>query len=369
MPSTDRVLAPGVTESSLRDAILRSGYPLQASAVDIVVGALTDGATGSETSGTRVQEEWSFIDDDEGKVRTLDALINYELPLPRLNSLGGIPESASGTMKHFLDLLIECKRAELPFVFFLRDTSAGQMPRVLGLPYGDLSIEATGKDGAPFRFRMTAHSAFRLAKFDCGRELPTAIAMRRTIRNGKKIELSGDEVFRELTLPMAKAQSYYSEEVVGKARPEALYHNVHYVCMVVVLRAPMVGVTTLESVQIRQLPWARLVRIDPGGDQDWPQSVVRVIDVVHIDSLAEYVKRAKECAMSAAKLLNTRAICLLTGKAKTSTLGEAGNAEDFPDPEPLISEKEFLNAWNERFQEIHARSEDQQPMMRVERLN
>jgi hypothetical protein len=74
-----------------------------------------------------VQEEWSYVDRDSSDLRSLDILAGQELfdlhtnPQPRVR-----PE---------LNLLIECKQSQLPYVFFLAGETpwGAEIPLIAGL--------------------------------------------------------------------------------------------------------------------------------------------------------------------------------------------------------------------------------------------
>src|SRR5262245_32111796 len=93
-------LAPGVDEAALATAIAKSGYPL-----NIVVAARL-------RQDFHVQEEWAYVDSNSGDLRSLDLLAGRDLwdraqKQPRVRPV--------------LNLLVECKQAQLPLVFFLSE--------------------------------------------------------------------------------------------------------------------------------------------------------------------------------------------------------------------------------------------------------
>ena len=94
---TTNVLGGGVTEEKLNIAVLKSGYPLQTR----VAIALKDNFF--------VQEEWSFIDNQTDEVRTIDLLAEKHL----------FDKQQKVRVRPILNLIIECKQSELPYIFFL----------------------------------------------------------------------------------------------------------------------------------------------------------------------------------------------------------------------------------------------------------
>jgi hypothetical protein len=355
----------GVTEDALREAVARSGYPLQGVAVDTITSRLRRACPDANEWATRVQEEWSFMDLDEGKVRNLDALIVHDLtPHDVVTDYGHILEPA-GSFRHHLVFLVECKQSMLPFVFFLRNADAGKVPRVVGWPHPEIDVEVRGdRGGDGFHYFMTASDAFDLGEFRHCPDAPVAIGMRHVERRGKKVELSGDEVFRELSLPLSKALGHYRESVEGRPRPGALYHDLHHVHTVVVLRAPMVGITSEgDDFTSEHLSVVRLVRVEPGSEQRFGSSAISTTDVVHIDALDEYVSEVVAEAQLVVARVNENAVCLLTGEgvsrltttdlAQTEDrLDESGEDQDFPCAK--MSDEAFLESWWDRFRAVHS---------------
>jgi len=101
-PDTNRIGA-GISEDQIVSAVQKSGYPLQVS-----VSEMLRAKASSQGSRFLVQEEWSYADDDTKGLRSIDLradliLHSYD-PQPRVR-----PQ---------LNLLIECKQSQLPYVFF-----------------------------------------------------------------------------------------------------------------------------------------------------------------------------------------------------------------------------------------------------------
>ena len=119
-PKTNK-LGHGVEQEKLEKAIATSGYPLQTVVANLLA------------SNFYVQEEWSFIDPDSQETRTIDLLAekhlyNFEGPQPRVRPT--------------LNLIIECKQSELPYVFFLSHNkpSTPQFPVFAGLASDEVVI-------------------------------------------------------------------------------------------------------------------------------------------------------------------------------------------------------------------------------------
>jgi len=226
---------------------------------------------------------------------------------------------------------------------------------------------------------MSTYDALGLHQFGERTGAPTAIAMRRLRRKGADFELSGDEVFRELTLPLTKAFQHYSELIQANRGPTQLYYDVHCIGLLGVLRAPMVGVQTVDNeVVIESLPWIRVVRIDPGPEADQAYSTATVLDAVHIDMLPEYVAHMYAVAAGCARRVSSNSVAVISGEAlwRESSEEDVGSDDaeqkvvddlEFRKLEPTVSAEEFLNQWRDRFHELHSRSDGDAPMARIAR--
>jgi hypothetical protein len=116
-------LGAGFTEEQLLEAVRKSGYPLQtiiASSLRIDFG---------------VQEEWSFVDGDTGTLRTLDIVASRRMYTPQ--------NEGQPFVRPTLDLLIECKQSDLPFIFFMSATRPWlrDLPYIAGLAKDTVAIK------------------------------------------------------------------------------------------------------------------------------------------------------------------------------------------------------------------------------------
>lgn len=366
-PSSN-VLGGGITADQLSNAIAHSGYPLQSQVVDSVLAALQ-----AEDLTAHVQEEWSYIDSDENQVRNLDALISAELH-KRTPANSEEPKEPSEYLRFTLDLLIECKQSELPFVFFVRPTGSNR-PTLGGMPHRTISVR-TGHDDAEFLVEMSIDDA--LGTYDLPLSNPelTAIAMTRAHRRGKDLELSGDEAFRGLSLPLLKAESHYL--AMAEPDPRRLYFDVRTIVPIAVLRAPIVAVR-MDSGEpsLEAVPWVRMLRAEPGEALGWAHGgEVRGFDVVHVDYLATYIAQAVETAKQIAERATAFSQQALTGMAVWDLPTEDGDtsadpsspsishvdrksAKDDPEPPPYLmlgrhfSSTQFAQWINRRSTEVH----------------
>lgn len=350
----------GVTEEMVLDAIARSGYPLQAKAVQVALSALPS----EELGGTRTFEEWSFLDRDSGTVRQLDALIQHSIQIVEELDRGdpGIPTDPRALLRYELNLLMECKQAELPLVFFTRPAlHPPQLPIFIGLPHREISFG--GFDEEPF-VEMRLEDAVTDDALP-GPSPEPAISVSRCFRKGRALELSGEDVFRSLTAPIRKAIDHYGG--LSSIGPERrLYHDVRMVFPVVVIDAPMLACQVDSGVvAIRHISAARLSLSEPSASK-WHFEGFNErssLDFVHIDYLAEYCALARERAVDLAGRLGAAALQVLTGRAffdfDAATDQEAGDGDGGHEQYALATLMPTMKAdeaarWiAERFYEVH----------------
>lgn len=114
-------LPVGVTFDQLQRAVDKSGYPLQ-TVVAKKIGAEFD-----------LQPEWGFFDRTTEEMRAIDLLAIRELFDPKVAN--------AKRVRPKLTLVIECKKSELPYIFFQSDGRiGGNFPHVTGLPSSKIKI-------------------------------------------------------------------------------------------------------------------------------------------------------------------------------------------------------------------------------------
>jgi len=308
------VLGAGIETDDLIAAISRSGYPLQSEVVDIITRELPISAYGPRV----LQEEWSYIDRDENTTRQLDALLSFEVERLDESHKPALPTSPEAYLRGHLDFLIECKQSELPFVFFVRDADFGNFPILGGIPFEDIRIYMGQSDPNPMR--MTTYNALSLHDLPFAITPPVAVSMSRVYRKGKSLELSGEESFRGLALPVLKALSYYLQEVTP--RSPQLYQDIRTVVPLVVLRAPIVAVKMVNGgPALESVPWVRLIHNEPGRGSAldsigrYAFSGNKAFDVVHVDYLSQYVGHSFKAACEVIKRARIFGASMMTGAA------------------------------------------------------
>ena len=261
-------LPPGVALSDIDDSVTKSGYPLQ-----LVISELL-------RSAFSLQHEWSFIDQETKKVRNMDILAskylwdftNYETRVrPELN------------------LIIECKQSELPYVFFITPTNpTGTMtPDICGLNSNEIEID-TDDDLSTWTYPIT--EAINLNKHDFISKVIPCITFSKSVRTSKGIELSGSNAYNSIIHPLIKAIDYYKE--LKKPSSTEVYFDCHYVQGIGVLDAPMICSRTVgEYNKIFFSPWVRLYRNLPIEKKNSFQTPkLCAIDIVHKNFFHEYIK-------------------------------------------------------------------------------
>jgi hypothetical protein len=146
-------LPGGITLDDLQETIKRSGYPFQASVANTLREHLDIGR-----SSAGIQEEWTYIDSETNQVRSIDIFAAADL---FQRDKGDVPRVAP-----ILNMLVECKQSEMPYVFFLRGHSPKRLydfPEIIGVPTPRIFIvEPRGVDDRELRFSMDLHNLLEI---------------------------------------------------------------------------------------------------------------------------------------------------------------------------------------------------------------
>jgi hypothetical protein len=306
------VIGKGLTEEQVEEAVRRSGYPLQT----IVARSLSD--------TFHVREEWSFVDDDTEELRTLDILATR----------GFYDAAEHSRVRPTLDLLIECKQSDLPYVFFLASnrTWLPKFPALAGL----FSAKITAiTDDDPSSWTTTIQSALGIDQDPFVMGGPKhCMSLSKCMRKGKDLEVSGAETFNGIVLPLMKALKHFQKQ---ETPPPTFYaHDMHMALAVAVIDAPMIAVDVSNAGQkLTYEPWLRVIRDQaiPSEDRS-DRSQILAIDVVHKDFFETYVTDhvitfAERFSAKALK----HAVEIVTGEAFAPKLGSrsfAGFSEMVP---------------------------------------
>jgi hypothetical protein len=257
-------LPKGIEEEALKEAITRSGYPLQME----IVGFLRKTFTDTKSAFSIIEEEWSYVDRDSNSLRSLDIYAQVEL----WNFETGQPR-----VRPAMTLLIECKKSEHPFIFFEAASADGlaDFPMMVGMPFDNVGFQV---------------EVMRRLRLDEPTSQPaTCTTFAKAQPDGKKVSLSGSEPFNTLVLPLTKAMEYFAR--TSRPTTESRYWDCRAVLAVAVLDAPMILVEVgAAGPDIRLAPWIRLMRQEADRANEGPGgSAYYSIDLVHARFFDQYM--------------------------------------------------------------------------------
>jgi hypothetical protein len=188
-------LKEGVTDAQVETAVRASGYPLQRVVAEQLLGVF------------QVTEEWGYVDRETTERRALDVFA-----FKRLRE----------TTRLWVDLalLVECKRSDLPFVFFA--AAAPRVPREFPVVAGlrgkapELHVTSVGSTSTPASRFLGLHDF----PFVSG-GATTCSAFTRAERKGKELDLSGSVPFSQVVMPLISALKHFlglQKTVVSQTR-------------------------------------------------------------------------------------------------------------------------------------------------------
>jgi hypothetical protein len=274
-------LPSGLDQELVEEAVRRSGYPLQA----VVATELAP--------FVNVTEEWSFLDDERKESRPLD-IFGYKQLVDSKSTYRLIPA---------LVLLVECKRSDLPYIFFKSaiPRPASSFPTIYGLSKSHIAVKnpmgsyrevepatCLGLQGLPF----------------VASGPPLCTSLTKSARKGKRLELSGTVPFNRLMRPLAKALDHAARYYKGHDNQEIFYPDL--ALALCVLDAPMlVAEASPSSAKLTLTPWVRVVRQEARPDRDRSTTLYHTVDVVHRHFLQSFIT---EHALPFANIFKDRAL-------------------------------------------------------------
>jgi hypothetical protein len=261
-PELNRLQA-GVTAEQLEAAVRRSGYPLQRVVAEELLRDFT------------VTEEWGYIDRESKEHRTLDVF-----GFRRLSDTTGLWLSTA--------LLVECKRSDLPYVFF--EAAAPKVPKefpvIAGLQGKTPNLHVTGVGS-----RSVPVSEFlRLADFRfISHGPPVCSSFARAERKGKELDLSGTVPFNQVVLPLVSALQHFIDQQKTVGSRDAV--SACLALPICVTDGPMVSVQGgPEAPELTMCPWIRVVRQEAAEERHWMSWRYYVVDFVHRAFLGMFVR-------------------------------------------------------------------------------
>ena len=261
-------LSPGITDLDINNAVKKSGYPLQT----IVSNKLR--------KKFYCQEEWSFIDNKTKEIRSLDIMAQLRL----FDHEKGQPR-----VRPTLNLLIECKQSELPYIFFLspEKLQTYDYPYISGLFHKKISI-STDDDNSTWTLPIVHVLGLEKEPFINDINY-SSMTFSKCVRNGKDIALSGTEAYQGLMLPLIKSLQHFDE---SETPPKtAHYFDAHLPFAIGVIDGPMIAVTVDEKSHTSELiPWVRVFRHESYENEDWTErKKIFAIDIVHKDYFETFI--------------------------------------------------------------------------------
>lgn len=289
---------PGMQLADVAKAIELSGYPLQADVMNIITDVVKDYPRLMPT----YQEEWAYIDSDSGEGRSID-IYALLVPRKRIDKRTG-KEILTDDLEssHFaydnvaLDLLIECKQSDMPYVFFLRDEGPPALgfPLFAGIRHPIILVHNPEDDVPGIMPVRNLLGLYELPFFNSTCQ-SWAVSISKIARRGSKLELTGDESYRALTLPLMKAARHFKK--LCEPGAETNSSRIYFVICIAVLRAPMFGTSFADGEQtLTPIPWVRVWRVEPSSREDqWltagagPGTTIHYMDAVHESYLRDYL--------------------------------------------------------------------------------
>ncbi|MEO3854619.1 hypothetical protein [Acrocarpospora sp. B8E8] len=270
---------PGIEKQDLIDALIKSGHPFQATVADKIRTAFEELGQSLGSDYSYIQEEWVYPDKDTGNLRALDALA--EAFLWKFDETGRQPR-----IRPVLNLLVECKQSDLPYIFFTRPNTQPlqDYPWVSGFPHDRISL-ATNNERSTYSFNTLQALALPFHQFNTN--CPVAISLSKLRRKGKDFEVTGEDTYKDLTLPLIKAAQYLQSQTQTKGR---YYSDGRLIVAAAILRAPLIAVDNDNITSLRTLPWVRVLRHEPIQSELEYRSPL-AYDVVREDFLPEYLQQ------------------------------------------------------------------------------
>jgi hypothetical protein len=194
---------------------------------------------------------------------------------------------------------------------------------------------------------MSVHDVFSFQDFQTfdGPPLQAVSLAKATRRGGQggRLEISGEDTYRGLTLPLLKAVDYLKERTAPAADANAFFPRL--IVSLAVVRAPLIGAYLHnERTVMMATPWVRISRVEPSAD-DSRRSNVRYFDIVSSDHFAKYLNALVSDSMEASKRMRAHEEVLRSGVG----LMRRGDSDPEPGPHEVL---ESIPADYENFPEM-----------------
>lgn len=262
------IISQGITAQDVIDTVKKTGFPLQTKVANYL------------SNKFYVQEEWAFTDADSQETRTLDIFAQKNFWESEKIQPHARPE---------LNLLMECKKSESPYVFFLSRNHpyTADFPIISGLRKDDISLKTD--DDLSTHIYPVVHALGLESHPFLSDKVPCAMTFSKCTHIGNKIQLDGDDTFRSLLLPLVKGMRYFKE--AAKPPITAMYYDCGITLGVAVIDAPLLGVSS-EDNSIEHLEWVRIFRrTSEDAESNHERFKCFAFDVVHKDFLDTYINK------------------------------------------------------------------------------
>ncbi|MFT3837355.1 MAG: hypothetical protein QM723_10210 [Myxococcaceae bacterium] len=316
-------LGPGITDAQIVAAVEHSGYPLQT----VVANTLR--------TEFGIHEEWSYLDGRSNELRSLDMVASRRLfdwkQHPRLRPT--------------LNLLIECKQSNLPFIFFRAQQVPGsgfEFPTICGLAGDTIEIKS---DDDRSTWTLSYPHALDLHSDPFLVQPPQCRTFSKCVRKGSELELSGSDAYNSIVMPLIKGLRHF----IAREKPvsTAVYFDAHIALGLAVVDAPMIAVDiTPSGAEFEAAPWIRVLRHEYESDTEKvDRDRMWTLDVVHKDFLSKYISNfAKPFAERVAAKILSHQKELADGKAFASGMG----ADPWAPIEPRLKPRSLLRSLRQR---------------------
>lgn len=186
----------------------------------------------------------------------------------------------------------------------------------------DSESDSALKDGTAvdFSFKVNIRDALDASQLPFfGTPAPYAISLAKITRKaGSKVELTGDDAYRSLTLPLLKAADHLQSLSIADSNKDLYFPRI--VISLAVLRAPMACAFLDNGDQkLVSLPWVRMSYLEPRVSRSPDRSVgefngrMRYYDVVHESCLPRYLETLARDADILAERMHQHSEELVTG--------------------------------------------------------
>lgn len=266
-PTTNDI-GSGISDTDIENAILKSGYPLQTKIADIL------------RKNFHTQEEWSFIDSKTKEIRAID--------IHAQKSLFEFDYETQPKVRPTLNLIIECKQSEMPYVFFLSPETirTPNFPLFSGLFQKEITIKTDDDNSSWITSIIECLGHY---EHDFMTKTPSCMTFSKCVRAGKDIVLSGTDGYQNLVMPLVKSLQHFDN--VEKPPKTARYFDCQATIGIGVIDGPMIGVRINEDKHETELiPWVRVSRHESYDEEDMSKrQQFFSIDIVHKDFFETYL--------------------------------------------------------------------------------